>query len=210
MSGQTASWFFGESLEPDSATLVLTHAARLRARSSASGRCPPTGSTRWGDAVPVATGANERRRAGCPDGARRRPGGAGASGRSPPQRVVITVAGRPYELGGSLSSAIVPGPWQLAGFSQGYAVFTLRKPPAPLSASTTGGRQLPVEVISSATKSEAIRVDAPAAATRHPLRGLGLRLEGHRLRQRGPAADDPGRVVRPRAARSTSRPGTTW
>ena len=26
-TGQTASWFFGESLEPDSATLVLSHAA---------------------------------------------------------------------------------------------------------------------------------------------------------------------------------------
>ncbi len=86
-------------------------------------------------------------------------------GSLPAQRAVITVGGRPYELGGSLSSALVPGPWQQAGFSQGYAVFTLRTPPVPISASTTTGRPLPVEVVSSETKSEQIRVDAPTAST---------------------------------------------
>ena len=113
--------------------------------------------------MPVATGAKtvtERLPAGAAIGL-----SAQVIGSLPALRAVITVAGRPYELGGSLSSAIVPGPWQSAGFSQGYAVFTLGKPPVPLSASTTGGRRLPVEVISSATKSEAIEVDAPAAAS---------------------------------------------
>jgi hypothetical protein len=78
---------------------------------------------------------------------------------------VISVAGLPYELAGSLSSALVPGPWQLAGFSKGYAVFTLRKPPEPITAATANGRRLPVQVISSTTKSEEIRVQASATAT---------------------------------------------
>jgi hypothetical protein len=86
-------------------------------------------------------------------------------GSLPAQRAVITAGGRPYELGGSLSSALVPGPWRQAGFSQGYAVFTLRAPPVPISASTTTGRPLRVEVVSSATKSEEIRVNAPTATT---------------------------------------------
>ena len=41
-------------------------------------------------------------------------------------------------------------------------MFTLRKPPEPIVASTTGGRRLPVQVLSSTTKSEQIRLDAPA------------------------------------------------
>jgi len=53
----------------------------------------------------------------------------------------------------------------VAGFSQGYAVFTLQKVPVPISAvSTTTGRRLPVEVVSSSTKSEQIRVVAPNEA----------------------------------------------
>lgn len=161
-SGQTASWFFGESLEPPSATLVLTQAAKPGTLIR-FGTLSADGSTRWGDVMPVATGAKavtER----LPDGA-----AIGLAvqvvGSLPAQRAVITAAGRPYELGGSLSSAIVPGQWQSAGYSQGYAVFTLRRPPVPLSASTISGRRLPVEVVSSATKSEAIKVDAPAAAS---------------------------------------------
>ena len=121
------------------------------------------GSTHWSSTVPVATGATIVT-GPLPKGA-----AVGLEeqviGSLPAQRAVITVDGRPYELGGSLSSALVPGPWQQAGFSQGYAVFTLRTPPEPISASTPTGRPLPVEVVSSATKSEQIRVDAPTAAT---------------------------------------------
>jgi hypothetical protein len=84
------------------------------------------------------------------------------AGALPSQRAVISVAGHPYELAGSLSSALQPGPWQLAGFSQGYAVFTLRKPAEQIVASTAHGRRLPVQVLSSTTKSEQIRLQAPA------------------------------------------------
>jgi len=162
-TGQSASWFFGESLVPDSVTLVLSHAAgpgtlvRL-------GTLAADGSTRWGVPVPVAPGSRRV--------AERLPGGSAVgvsvrvvAGSLPSHVAVVTVAGRPYELGGSLSSAIVPGPWSLAGLSQGYAVFTLGKPPTPISATTSGGRQLPLKVISSTTKSEEVRVDAPATTT---------------------------------------------
>ena len=87
------------------------------------------------------------------------------AGTLPSQRAVVDVAGQPYELGGALSSAVVPGPWQQAGTSQGFAVFTLQKPPVPISATTAGGRHLHVEVLSSTTKSEEIRVAAPTTAT---------------------------------------------
>ncbi len=162
-TGQTASWFFGESLVPDSAALVLNHAAGpgtlVRFGTLAADR-----STRWGVPVPVAPGSRRV--------TERLPGGSAVgvsvrvvAGSLPSHVAVVTVAGRPYELGGSLSSAIVPGPWSLAGLSQGYAVFTLGKPPRPISATTTGGRPLPVKVISSTTKSEEVRVDAPATTT---------------------------------------------
>jgi hypothetical protein len=53
----------------------------------------------------------------------------------------------------------------MGGFAQGYAVFTLRKPPEPIVASTTTGRRLPTRTLSSTTKSEQIKVQAPAAST---------------------------------------------
>jgi hypothetical protein len=68
-----------------------------------------------------------------------------------------------YELGGSLSSAVVPERWHQAGTSQGYAVFVFRKPPEPISAVTATGQRLPVVVLSSTTKSEQVRVQAPAS-----------------------------------------------
>jgi len=162
-AGQTASWFYGESLEPQAATLVLAHPAspgttvRFGARAA-------NGSTRWGEAVPVPTGASTV--------TGHHPAGAAIglsvqvlTGRLPSQRAVIAVAGHPYELAGSLSSALVPGPWQVAGFSQGYAVFILRKPAEPIVASTANGRRLPVRIVSSTTKSEDIRLKAPAPST---------------------------------------------
>jgi hypothetical protein len=162
-SGQTASWFYGESLEPDTVTLVLDHPApagtRIRFGALLAG-----GSTRWGAAVAVPASVSSV------TGPHPAGPAIGLSvqvlaGSLPTQRPVISVAGHPYELAGSLSSALVPGPWQLAGFSQGYAVFTLRKPPEPIAASTDNGGRLPVQVLASTTKSEDIRVRAPAAST---------------------------------------------
>jgi hypothetical protein len=162
-TGQTASWFFGASIAPDSATLVLSTAAGT-GTSVRFGTLTADGSTRWSAPVPVRPGARSVT-AGLPSGS-----AVGLAvqvvGSLPSQRAVITVGGHPYELAGSLSSVLVPGPWRLAGFSEGFAVFTLRTPPIPISAATvTGGKRLSVDVVSSTTKSEEVRVVAPAAAT---------------------------------------------
>ena len=162
-AGRTASWFFGETLEPDTVSLVLEHPASsgLLVRF---GALSAGGATQWGAPVSVPAGAR------VVTGSHPAGPAVGLSvqvlaGSLPAQRAVITVAGQSYELAGSLSSALEPGPWQIAGFSQGYAVFTSRKPPQPIVASTADGRRLPVQVISSTTKSEVIRFQASAPAT---------------------------------------------
>ena len=159
-AGRTASWFYGETLEPERVTLVLQHPA-TPGTAVRFGALRADGSTRWGAAVPVPTGA-ETVTGAHPAGASIGLSAQVVTGSLPPQRAVISVAGNPYELSGSLSSALVPGPWQLAGLSQGYAVFTLRKPPEPVAASTENGRRVPVQIIESTTKSESIRLHAPS------------------------------------------------
>jgi hypothetical protein len=162
-AGHTASWFFGEALEADTATLVLDHPA-TPGTLVRFGALSVGGTTDWGAPIAAPPGANS---VTDPDGIGRAIGLSVQvlAGSLPSQRAVISVAGQPYELAGSLSSAVIPGPWQLAGFAQGYAVFTLRKPAEPLVASTANGRRLPVHVISSTTKSEQIELHAPAAST---------------------------------------------
>ena len=122
------------------------------------------GSTRWGAPVPVPAGAGTVT-AQHPAGVAIGLSAQVVGGSLPPQRAVISVAGHPDQLSGSLSSALVPGPWQLAGLSQGYAVFTLRKPAEPVVASTANGRRLPLQIVSSTTKSEDIRLHAPSPST---------------------------------------------
>lgn len=161
-NGQTASWFFGEPLEAQSATVLLSHPAGPGTFVQ-FGSLDAGGATRWGRQVAVPAGAT-RVAAALPGGA-----SVGLSirvrGDLPSQRVVITVGGKAYELGGSLSSALVPGPWQVAGFSQGYAVFTLRRPPTPITATTPHGGHVPVQVLSTTTKSEQIHLVAPGPTT---------------------------------------------
>ncbi|HEX4081848.1 MAG TPA: hypothetical protein VHX40_02705, partial [Acidimicrobiales bacterium] len=150
----------GEPLEADTATLVLEHPAAPGSEVR-FGTLRADGSTRWGAAVAVPAGAltvSSHLPAGTSIGLSAQV----VAGALPAQRAVITVDGHPYELAGSLSSALTPGPWLLAGFSQGYAVFTLRKPAEPIVAATATGRRLPVQVLSSTTKSEQIRLQAPS------------------------------------------------
>jgi hypothetical protein len=162
-AGQSTSWFFGESLQPAAGTVLFGRASPTGARIR-FGTLDADGSTRWGAAVPVAAGATTVT-APVPSGA-----GVGLSlqvlsGSIPEQRVIIAVDGHPYELGGSLSSTLVPGEWRVAGFAQGYVVFTYAKPPSPISARTSAGAPLSVQVISSTTKSEQVRVNAPVTST---------------------------------------------
>ncbi len=158
-AGKTASWFYGEPLRADAATVLLERPAApgtvLRV-----GSLTAEGTTRWARAVLVPAGAT-RASVPLPRGPAVGLSLQALGAALPPQRVVISTGGLPYELGGSLSSALQPGPWQVAGFSQGYAVFTLRRPPVPISATTQGGRQVPVAVVSNTTKSEQIALDTP-------------------------------------------------
>jgi hypothetical protein len=160
--GQTSSWFFGESLRPSSASLLFARPAAAGS-SVRFGKLGADGSTRWGPLVSV--GAGSERVTG------RLPGGNAvglsvqALGTVPAHSAAVEVGSHAYELDGALSTAVVPGPWRLAGLSQGYAVFTFSKPPVPISATTTSGRPLRVQVISSTTKSEEVRVVAPGPAS---------------------------------------------
>jgi hypothetical protein len=161
-SGHMRSWFFGESLEPASATLLFQRPAGSNA-TVRFGLLDADGATRWGPFVPVAAGAR-RVTAQVPRGS-----AIGlsvqAGGTVPAYRAVVGIGGHAYELGGALSTAVTPGPWRLGGLSQGYAVFTSAKAPVPISATTAGGRPLRVQVVANNTKSETVRVDTPEPAT---------------------------------------------
>ena len=179
-------------------TLVLQHPASA-GTSVRFGALRADGSTRWGAPEPVPAGAltvTDQH----PPGAAIGLSAQVVTGSLPPQRAVISVAGHPYELSGSLSSALVPGPWQLAGLSQGYAVFTLRKPAEPVVASTANGRRLPVQIVASTTKSEDVRVHAPSSSTVDPFGGLGLGLDRNGLGGRGRGQGHPGQRLRSRPA----------
>jgi hypothetical protein len=159
-SGGQESWFFGGSFGATSATLILNRPAGTGVVVR-FGALTQGGATNWGTAVAALRGTT-RITVRLPQGA-----AIGltlqAVGTLPAHRVVVSVDGRLFELGGSLSSAVVPERWRQAGTSQGYAVFVFRKPPEPVSALTTTGQRLPVVVLSSTTKSEQVRVHAPAS-----------------------------------------------
>ncbi len=162
-AGQTESWFFGEPLAPTTATVLLRTPATAGA-SVRFGILAADGSTRWGRSTTVRVGAT-RASVALPSGSWVGLSLQVLAGSIPSHRVVVTAEGAPYELGGSLSSVLVPGAWRVAGFSQGYAVFTSVEASRPIAAITRGGRAVPVQVLSSTTKSEEIRVRAPTTAT---------------------------------------------
>lgn len=161
-SGQTESWFFGESLSPASASLLFTSATGSGALVR-FGVLRADGSTSWGPTVSSGAGTT-RVAASLPRG---RAIGLSVQvvGSVPAHQAVIAVEGHSYELDGSLSSTVVPGPWHQAGTSLGYVVYTSAKPPIPISATTADGRPLPVKVLSSTTKSEQVSLDAPVSSS---------------------------------------------
>jgi hypothetical protein len=156
--GQRASWFFGETLQPRSAMVLLTHPAGATSVVR-FGLLGTNGATVWSAPVSVPAGA-QAVSSPLPHG-----DGVGLTmqvfGSLPSQRAVIDLAGQPFELAGSLSSVIVPGPWRQVGVAQSYTVFGFTKPPVPISAITASGRRVPVEVLSGSSKSEQVRVRAP-------------------------------------------------
>ncbi len=157
--GQSASWFFGESLEPESATLLFTTTVPA-ATALRFGLLAADGKTSWSAPQTVPPGATTAEMQFPREDA------VGlevqALGPLPPSQAVIVAGGQPYELRGALSSALTPGPWRQVGEAQGFTVFASRRPPEPMSAVTADGRPVPVRVLSSSTKSEVVQVDAPA------------------------------------------------
>ena len=199
-AGQTASWFFGESLRARAATVLFDQPAdpgHARPLRDARGRRDDAlGST------PVRAPRARRSVIGPHPGGRR--GRAVGPGRSPAplpaQQAVITV-GRacPTSSAAHCRRLSCPGRGSLAGFSQGYAVFTLRRPPEPIAATTaTGRRASRRSVLSSTTKSEQVTGGRAGAVDGHPLRGLGLGMDGDGVGQRR---------ARPRTSRCTT---STW
>ena len=96
--GQTASWFYGESLEPETVTLVLDHPASPGTLVR-FGALLADGSTRWGAAVPVPAGAQHRDRP--PSGRRRHRAVGPGAGRLAPVAAGGDLRGRtPLRAGG--------------------------------------------------------------------------------------------------------------
>jgi hypothetical protein len=162
-TAQTESWFYGESLAPSSATALLSRVPPA-GTTVRFGTLAADGSTRWSPTVSVPPGAS-RVTVALPQGAAVGLSLQVVTGSISSHVAVVDVLGTSYELSGSLSSALVPGPWSQAGFAQGYAVFTFNRPPKPIAAYTTTGTEIPVTVVSNTTKSEQIRVHAPTAST---------------------------------------------
>jgi hypothetical protein len=168
-TGHSSQWFLGESLRPTSAGLLFVRPATsavIQFGSTSEG-----GHTTWGPAVAVADGA------ATVEGALPATGASAVavamrvlSGRIPPFQGALTVAGRPYELDGSLSGALQPSAWHDQGSVEGFALFVRNRTPTPIYAVTGGhGVAPPVRVLSTNTKIETVRVHArvPVTIVRH-------------------------------------------
>ena len=163
VAGQESTWFFGEPLAPTRASVVLAPAAT--SALIRFGTLGATGVTRWGPPVELAPGATSV-------GGTLPPGdGVGLavqviSGRLPSHQAAVVVAGRNYELDGSLSGAVRSGVWHYEGLVDDYSLFVRNRPPTPLYV-VAGAHQPtpPIRVLSSAANSETIRLQAPTPVT---------------------------------------------
>jgi hypothetical protein len=158
LTGQESTWFFGESVAPTRASVVLGSAAgggRIR-----FGALETNGSTRWGHPVAVPPGATHVTGALPPGNA------IGLvvqviAGRLPPHQAVVLVGGRTYEVDGSLSSAVRPPAWRELRSVDGYSMFVRAHPPTPLYAIAAPGSRAPrIRVLSSNPNAETIRLRA--------------------------------------------------
>ena len=201
-SGQTASWFFGESLEPDSATLVLSHAPGPGTMVR-FGALTADGSTRWGTFVPVTAGSDRV------TGPLPRVGAVGLSVQavgSLPSRARRGERGRPSVRARWLALLCArAGPVEIGRLLPGLRRLHVadraradrgrhrRRTPPP----RPGGLQL-----------DEVRADPRHRAhegTRHPLRRLGPGVDRHRVGQRGTQPERGRDLGRPRAADSRPR-----
>jgi hypothetical protein len=157
-AGQHTAWFFGETVQPTSASLLFAHAAALAVVRF--GSVSSDGVTTWGPAVKVPAGATGV------TGELPAVSGVGMTaqvifGALPRAIGLVTIAGHAFELGGSLSSVVSPATWRSAGTIDGYGLFTRRKLPQPIYAVTVQGKRGPaLDVRGSFIKSETVQVRA--------------------------------------------------
>jgi hypothetical protein len=165
-AGHVTRWFYGESLAPRRASVLTTSGAtpaRIR-----FGTVQSTGRITWGPEVSV---SRQARRA---DGALPTRPGVGLalqviSGQLPPFQAAVRVGSASYELDGSLSSAVRPGPWRQQGTVDGYTLYVRTAPPTPVYVQAHGMRTTrPVQVLAQSDNAESIRVRtrAPAVVVR--------------------------------------------
>jgi hypothetical protein len=155
-TGNESTWFFGELLRPARARLLLTApAAGVQIRF---GAVRADGATTWG--APVTVGAGARSVAGpLPPGAAVGLAVQVMSGRLPAHQATIAVGPRTYELDGSLSDAVRPGPWRAQGSVDGHSLFVRTEAPHPIYAVGAAGRPPPhVSVLSDGANAETVSV----------------------------------------------------
>ncbi len=207
-AGQTASWFFGETLEPETVTVVLVTPAGPGTLVR-FGSLRADGPTDWGAALPVPAGA---RRVTGPHPAGQAIGLSVqvVAGSIPDQRAVITVAGQPYELAGSLSSALtarVRGNWAGSpGLCGLHACASRPSPSSPRPTPVAASRRGPSRARRSPSRSGG-RTDARPSVIRSVAWDSGwtatVSVNG------GKAGGHHGRTTSTWSSRCTSRPATT-
>jgi hypothetical protein len=185
-AGQTSRWFFGTSIAPTRANVVMA-AAGTGARIQ-FGKVGVDGSTRWGPSVTLirgATSAEARLPSGSAVGLALRVD----SGRLPSQQADIEVGSRVYELDGSLSAAVRPGGWRQEGSVDDFTLFVRTHGPEPIHAVDTGGPAPSIEVLSDRANDESIRVRtvAPVVIVRNVAWDAGWHATV--TRDGGPAQD---------------------
>jgi hypothetical protein len=185
-AGQTSRWFFGRSIAPTRANVVMA-AAGTGARIQ-FGKVGVDGSTRWGPSVTLirgATSAEARLPSGSAVGLALRVD----SGRLPSQQADIEVGSRVYELDGSLSAAVRPGGWRQEGSVDDFTLFVRTHGPEPIHAVDTGGPAPSIEVLSDRANDESIRVRtvAPVVIVRNVAWDAGWHATV--TRDGGPAQD---------------------
>jgi hypothetical protein len=166
-TGQASTWFFGESLRPTRARLLLTSSVTAGARIR-FGAVGADGATTWGAPVALAVGASSVV-SPLPPGPASGLAVEVVSGSLPAQQATIVVAKRVYELDGALSAVIRPGRWRPQDSVDGYSLFARTEAPHPVYAIRRAGSPSPhISVLSDGANAEtvSVRTASPAVVVR--------------------------------------------
>jgi hypothetical protein len=159
-AGQSDAWFFGEVTHPAGAVLFFSTpspAAVIR-----MGIVTAANATVWGQPQYVATGT-QRGTAPLPAGTAVGVVVQVIFGQIPAHQVSVQIGHQEYEIDGSLSSAIRPGPWKWQVAVSGLAFFGLTHRQAPVH--VEGGVPVSVRVLSNDVNTSTVRVRADHPTT---------------------------------------------